>query len=367
MAKIAFLMYPEPGHLMPTLGLAESLRLRGHTVFYYTTEEFRELVVGAGFQYRPMFSALRLGPGSGDCFAVQNTGDNFMRRIVDHLLATHTGRSGLLQLILAEMRDPDFDLLVCDIVVFGFYCGEALAEELHKPVVVLNTSLPDADYATSLPEVVLCPRALEIPENAGQLPNRLYGEPAIFRKRPATTFPWSEVNSNLALVYCCFGTQLRTYPAVRAVLTSIVDAFRRLPSHQLVMVTGNLAREECFSALPSNVLVRASVPQLEVLSRASLIITHGGLGSIKEAILAGVPMLVVPFRVDQPNNACRVQHHGLGSACAPAQCSPEKIAELIRALLSDGTVRANVHAMGAVFRDCEAQAPVAELLGRLAS
>jgi len=360
-------MYPEPGHLMPTLGLAESLRLRGHSVCYFTTGEFRELVLGAGFQYCPMFSPLGLRPGAGDCFAVQNTGAHFMRRIADHLLATHQGRSGLLQLVLSEMRDPDFDLLVCDVVVFGFYFGQALSRSLHKPVVTLNTSLPHDDYDVPLSEMVLCPRELEIPGETRLLTNRSYGEPAIFRKRPLTAFPWSHIDSGKPLVYCCFGTQLRSYPAVRGVLASVVEAFKHLPSYQLVVTTGNLTPGKCFNEVPANVMMVRSVPQLEILNRASLMITHGGLGSIKEAVLAGVPMLVIPFHVDQPKNGSRVQHHGLGTACAPPQCSPEKIVALVRELVADRAVRRNVNAMGALFRERESEAPVAQLLGRLAS
>jgi len=49
-----------------------------------------------------------------------------------------------------------------------------------------------------------------------------------------------------------------------------------------------------------------------LLSGASLAVLHGGLGGIKESILAGVPMLLVPFVFDQRPNAERIAFHGLG-------------------------------------------------------
>lgn len=363
MAKIAFLMFPEPGHLLPTLGLAESLRQRGHSVCYYTTAEFRELIQRAGFEYRPMFSSLRLDPGSGDSFAVGNTGAQFMRRIVDRLLAAkQSGRAGLLNLVLSEMRGADFDLLVCDVVVFGFYLGDSLVRELRKPVVSLNVCMPEDDDQTSLAELVLCPRELEVPGETGQVPKRHYGEPAVCRKRPPAAFPWSSLDSNKPLVYCCFGTQLRNYPGAGAVLSSVMESFRHLPAFQLVVTTGNLPPEDYCASPPPNVLMLPSAPQLELLSRARSIVTHGGLGSIRESILIGVPMLVIPFHVDQPRNALRIQHHKLGAACAPSECSPEKIAGLIRELIDNPAIQANVDAMKAVFRAREAEAPIAEML-----
>lgn len=56
------------------------------------------------------------------------------------------------------------------------------------------------------------------------------------------------------------------------------------------------------------------VPQLKVLQHADLFVTHGGLGSVKESINYGVPMLVYPLdlQYDQNGNGLKVEHHGLG-------------------------------------------------------
>ena len=64
--------------------------------------------------------------------------------------------------------------------------------------------------------------------------------------------------------------------------------------------------------LPANVLARRSVPQPEVLARAALFVTHGGMNSVNEAMYAGVPMLVVPQGADQPMVARRVVELGAG-------------------------------------------------------
>jgi len=64
--------------------------------------------------------------------------------------------------------------------------------------------------------------------------------------------------------------------------------------------------------IPSNFIVRKSVPQLELLKRSSAFITHGGANSMHEAILLKVPMAVVPLFGDQPANAATVALRGVG-------------------------------------------------------
>lgn len=45
---------------------------------------------------------------------------------------------------------------------------------------------------------------------------------------------------------------------------------------------------------PANPLVRASVPQLEVLRRTAVFVTHGGTNSTLEGLSHGVPLAVIP-------------------------------------------------------------------------
>ena len=65
-----------------------------------------------------------------------------------------------------------------------------------------------------------------------------------------------------------------------------------------------------------HVSVEQFVPQKLVLQSAQLFCTHGGYNSVREAIRAGVPMLVTPFTLDQPENAVAVTLLGLGAVAA---------------------------------------------------
>jgi len=64
--------------------------------------------------------------------------------------------------------------------------------------------------------------------------------------------------------------------------------------------------------VPSNFVLRQTVPQLELLRRCAAFVTHGGANSMHEALYLGVPMMVVPAFADQPLNADSVAAVGAG-------------------------------------------------------
>jgi MGT family glycosyltransferase len=81
------------------------------------------------------------------------------------------------------------------------------------------------------------------------------------------------------------------------------------------------------------------VPQLQVLDRAALFVTHGGMNSVNEAMLAGVPMLVVPLGADQPLVARRVVELGAGLALRADEAAVGTVHEHARRLLRDPRFR----------------------------
>jgi MGT family glycosyltransferase len=65
-------------------------------------------------------------------------------------------------------------------------------------------------------------------------------------------------------------------------------------------------------ANPANFIVRASVPQLEILQRASIFITHAGINSVHEGLYYGVPLIMIPHQFEQLLNARCVAAQGAG-------------------------------------------------------
>jgi UDP:flavonoid glycosyltransferase YjiC (YdhE family) len=115
--------------------------------------------------------------------------------------------------------------------------------------------------------------------------------------------------------------------------------------------------------LPANVHVFASVPQLEVLQHVDVLITHGGIATINEAILYGVPMLVYSTgHVDQNGCAARVAYHGLGLVAHKRRETPETMVYKLEALIHDKTYRRNVAAMQTVFQRYREEKPAVTII-----
>jgi UDP:flavonoid glycosyltransferase YjiC (YdhE family) len=388
MARISLLMFQEPGHFIPTLRLSTLLQASGHTISYLAIPEFHELFKACGFHCHPILSNLIFSESRGDPFVVQNTARTFWRTIYEHSMQLrgipvearnlptqffqalfHEHPDLLPQLLLPDILKTEPDLLLCD-AILGEWYGDVIARECHAPFVTLSAVLPhngSSHRPISHPEIVLCPKELEIPGENSSVPNRHYCEPSIYHRQLAIGFPWHALPLGRPLVYCSLGTQSLCYEAAPRVLHAIIGAFSKMPSWQLVLVGGRLLDSELFDSLPPNVLLVPSAPEIDLLARSDLMINNGGLGAIKDAIMACVPMLVIPFRYDQPPSARRVEYHGLGRMCPPEDCSAEQIQYLVRQLAHDERTRMNLARMSALFRARESEAPAVRLLNRMLS
>ncbi len=88
--------------------------------------------------------------------------------------------------------------------------------------------------------------------------------------------------------------------------------------------------------VPEGWLVREFLPQVRLLGRASVAVTHGGNNSVTEALGLGVPLLVLPFSTDQFAGAAAVERSRAGVALDPnAATVPELRAALERLTTSD--------------------------------
>jgi zeaxanthin glucosyltransferase len=113
---------------------------------------------------------------------------------------------------------------------------------------------------------------------------------------------------------------------------SVIEAFKTRPELQLLLqITDENVRER-LEPLPDNILAAAWFPQLQVLSRASLIISHGGFGTVREALFYGVPMIIFPRGVDQPGNAARVTWSGVGLVGDIRSVTPARIGAMVETI-----------------------------------
>ena len=110
------------------------------------------------------------------------------------------------------------------------------------------------------------------------------------------------------LVYASFGSQIWYQP--RAFQT-VAEACATL-GYALLVTGGELADQGFAETLPGEVEVVRYAPQLAVLDRAEVIVTHGGSNSVMEALSRSRPVLISPVCNDQPMQAAFVEAAGVG-------------------------------------------------------
>lgn len=150
----------------------------------------------------------------------------------------------------------------------------------------------------------------------------------------ADPFPWEKLDGR-PLVYASLGTLQNR---LRHVFAAILEACST-PDVQVVLALG---RPEAVwdGPVPPNAVVVPFAPQLKLLDRAHLLVTHAGLNTVLEGLTRGLPMLCLPVTNDQPGVARRVEWLGAGEVLHPGKATAARVRAALTRLLADGNYRA---------------------------
>lgn len=168
------------------------------------------------------------------------------------------------------------------------------------------------------------------------------------------------------LIYAGFGSVLSTDLGFLRRLAGVVA--ERRDWDLVISLSDRIARAE-LGPLPERVHAFAWVPQLSVLGRADAAVTHGGINTIDECVVRGVPMLVYcGFETDMAGNTARVVHHGIGLAGDRRRDGTEAIRGHLDRLLAEPRFAANLARLrrhyAAYAENRVAERAVESLLGR---
>jgi UDP:flavonoid glycosyltransferase YjiC (YdhE family) len=106
-------------------------------------------------------------------------------------------------------------------------------------------------------------------------------------------------------------------------------------------------------------------PQVDILKKASLAIIHGGLGSIKECIYYGVPMIIVPMGFDQYRNAEIISTRHLGITRKMEDLTEHILLSEVSRIPEDQEIKKNIRNMQQIFRESEASQPGNQIIEAL--
>lgn len=398
------------GHLNPLIDLGLELTRRGHRVTFFERPKIRERVENAGLGFVPvcgdrsMRTAKPTETRSGlraelamlrfnlqrvtDDVAhyLRETPASVQRAGVDALLINEIALTGPT---LAQMLGLPYVILSTTVPL---NCGWN-AHSLHSgyrlkqsPFSILERALleisavrvrgpirrvldryrrssglePVSDMLSSYPplaQITQLPACLELPEV--RLPaNCHHTGPFIGRGvRPFVDFPWERLDGR-PIVYVTLGT---TRNAQDRVLRLVAEACSGLDI-QLVISLGKRFAEEQFEELPGEPVVVPFAPQLELMKRVSLVITHAGFNTAFEALMEGKPMVAIPLAHDQPAIAARLAHVGAAHVLPVRRLSTKCIRAAVLTVMTDPAYRYAAVALQKQIRETRGSERAAEII-----
>jgi MGT family glycosyltransferase len=167
------------------------------------------------------------------------------------------------------------------------------------------------------------------------------------KARAPVPFPFEALDGR-PLVYASMGTLQNRLLWIFRAIAEAADGL----GVQLVISLGGSADPEVLGSLPGSPLVVRAAPQLELLDRASLTITHAGMNTTLESLARGVPLVAIPITNDQPGVAARIAWTGTGLVVPPSRLTASKLRKAITRVLFEPSFKAEA----ARLRDAIARA-----------
>ncbi len=400
MAHIGIISPNLPGHINPMTALADALRSRGHRVTFFLLGDPLPSIGRAGFETIEIGGAVfpaddyraetqKLGALSGRgarkhtvmlglraTDAVLEVGISAIRRsgvtalVVDQ--ASFAGGSVADRLDLpyaticnalmlnAESRVPPYftswqphqarwgrvrnriawmalDLLTAPIM-------KRIRKFRSKHGLTLQTKL--CETWSTLVQVSQEPEVFEFPRS--DLPQSFHfvGPLRLPNGHSSIPFPFDRLDGR-PLVYASLGTlQNRIASKFRIIAAACTGL-----EVQLVISTGYGISPDVLGQLPGDPIVVAYAPQLQLMRRATLAITHAGLNTVLEALSEAVPLVAVPVTNEQPGIGARVASSGSGVMLQLKRMNAHPLRAAVKRVLSDQKYRKSAQRMQKAIHD----------------
>lgn len=354
--EILFINLPYYGHVVPTIGLIQELMKQGCEVTYLMPFGWEEKVAESGAKF----------------YGYQNH-----RQLSEQIKNAYAA---------AERIVNQYDLVIYEQF---FFLGKHLAEKYKKPVVrvftapVTNRKLMDQfisskgplsifrckwitraftkDIAKDIPlktdnwldEIIYNPPELNLvytlrayqpyEEEFSDEQYKFLG-PSIYDRKEN---PFDFVKGTKPVIYVSLGTILK---GATSFFQKCIDAFTN-ENVDVILSVGQKFNVEKLKRISNNIHIYKFVPQIEVLKMADVFITSGGMNSLSEAFVYGVPMVVLPLASDQPVNAVFVEKMGVGKQLDYATMDKELLKRTVLEMVEDKEIKNNLDKVQKMLKD----------------
>lgn len=410
--RIAFATLHYPSHLHAATSLARKVRERGYDVFFLGVPDAEAAVRAAGIEFHPVaareFPAgsfrerdaqlAKLNGMAGFRFALDSMCSAFdavardapevlraagaEAAVFDQLGSGYTAGARRLGLpiihfmpalpgnpwdsappgvfgwpyragLLGRLRNRAGHALVRVMIrpfrarIFDYYRQHGLPLDLDSPAFGCST----------LAQITQMPAAFDFPNP--DLPSWFHhtGPFDDGHGRSDVSFPWDQLSGE-PLIYASMGTLQN---GIEQVFRTIAEACEGLGC-QLVLSGGGSATLGNLGPLPGNCLAVGYAPQLELLRRAALCISHAGPNTVYESLAAGVPMVAIPVTNDQPGTAARIAYTGTGVVVPFKRLNAARLRSAVRQVLQDDAYRENARRLQAAITGARGLERAAEII-----
>ena len=381
--------FGDPGHVFPAISLSRELKARGHEVVLETWPQWQQTVEDVGLtfasaeQYQVFPPPDSGAPGGGEAaLAMMPLLEDFSPDVVVNDILTlapalaaekYGSRRATLIPHIYPVQDEDMPLFAVGALPprtgvgrrFWRLAARGIGVGLERGRTDLNaqravagldpidhfhggishdlamvTTYPQLEYPRQWPENVHVtgPMPFEIPHDDIELPP---GDDPLILVAPSTS---QDPDNRL----------------VRSALEALGDQPVR------VVATTNHVAPQSPIEVPSNAVLVDWLSYSQILPLTSLIVCHGGHGTVARALAEGVPVLACPAAGDMAETAARITWAGVGRGIRWSLVTPKTLRWTIAGMLEDESFRINAQAISAWSREHDGAARGVELIEALA-
>ncbi|HEX2912955.1 MAG TPA: glycosyltransferase [Chloroflexia bacterium] len=391
MAKIVLTTFGSTGDLNPFLALGLGLKARGHEVFFAVENDFQATVQKAGFDqvYQLTGDVSVINAYSKELYSSSNPLASLKIILNRYVLPSLPAKIEELKKLCVGV-----DLIVATSQQFAAMAASELTDVPCATVVLTPASLPSARVSPQ-------PLPVKLPASLQRAVNRLqwsiglralasvtdkpvnairagYGLPprrflintgnlsekfTALAVSPAFLQPQPDWPSQVRMTGFCFwdtpsdwtispdlaafldGTKPVVAVSSGSISLQVKEAFDRFFEVSLLAIRRAGARALVIGAnpenlpqpLPDDVMALPFAPFSLVYPRCAVVIHHGGIGTVAQALRAGVPSLVVPWGADQFFNAAQIERIGAGRWIKRKSFSSDKPASVLKEMLASNS------------------------------
>lgn len=374
---VIFFNVPTSGHVNPSLPVTAELVRRGIQVIYYLTESYRGKIERTGAEFRPypalvdddLFAGLDGSnpPETARRLAVTTRALlPWIKTVIEQERPAailydsmcpwgwvsaemrglpHVSSMGLLLFTPAMLIRGGMLPQLAGVMLRGIGKVRAYQTEAARITREFGVPMPNfAEFLNMRGTITLSYTSARFQPGAETFGAGVkFVGPQIEDRADGTNFPFDQLTGQ-PLIYISLGTVINRNAAF---YRACIAAFRDAP-YQVVMSIGHDTPISELGAIPANFVARPFVPQLQILERAALFITHAGMNSVHEGLYYDVPLVLAPQQQEQTFVANRAVDLGVGARLA--QTDAATLRRTADQVLGDAAYRQRAREIGESMR-----------------